>query len=298
MNTTSQIAVQKLSNQFGKIIINTNGIGLSQLDKDPIVELFKQHGLLLFRGFESNFEKFVEFSNSLSKDFIDYTGGVFKRKKIGNNPTVLSVNDFKDGVKLHGEMYYQKEHPSMLWFFCARPPIKDGQTIVCDGKEFYNELSNNLKTLLGQKCLKFSAKLDKDVWQARFKTDNIDELKNICSNNNIQVKINDDLSINQVYICPAIYPSQCGTYQIFINSLLPAKEINPNVVSFDDNSEITKDIMSELNEIADRITVEINWQKGDILMLDNNRIMHGRRAFSDNERDIYIRLCSPAFSLI
>ena len=74
--------------------------------------------------------------------------------------------------------------------------------------------------------------------------------------------------------------------------------MNPNVISFDDNSEITKDIMSELNEIADRITVEINWQKGDILMVDNNRIMHGRRAVSDDERDIYIRLCSPAFSLI
>ena len=29
-----------------------------------------------------------------------------------------------------------------------------------------------------------------------------------------------------------------------------------------------------------------------------NRIMHGRRAVSDNERDIYIRLCSPDFSLI
>ena len=298
MYATSQIEVQKLSNKFGKIIINAYDIGLTQLNKELIIELFKQHGILLFRGFEENFETFVEFSNSLSEDFIDYTGGVFKRKQINNNPTVLSVNDFKDRIKLHGEMYYQKEHPSMLWFFCAQPPIKNGQTIVCDGKEFYNELSNTLKTLFRHKCLKFSGTLDKDVWQARFKTDNIDKLKNICSNNNIQVKINDDLSINQVYTCPAVYPSLCGTYQIFINSLLPAKEINPNVVSFDDNSEISKDIMSELNEIADRITVEINWQKGDILMIDNNRIMHGRRAVSDNERDIYIRLCSPDFSLI
>ena len=295
MYATSQIEVQQLSNKFGKIIVNAYDIGLRQLNKELIIELFKKHGILLFRGFEENFETFVEFSNSLSEDFIDYTGGVFKRKQINNNPTVLSVNDFKDRIKLHGEMYYQKEHPFMLWFYCAQPPIKDGQTIVCDGKEFYNELSNTLKTLFRQKCLKFSQKLDKEVWQARFKTKNIDTLKNICSNKNIQVKINDDLSINWVYTCPAVYPSQCGTYQIFINSLLPAKEINPNLVSFDDNSEISQDIMSELNEIADRITVEINWQKGDILMIDNNRIMHGRRAVADDERDIYIRLCSPAF---
>jgi alpha-ketoglutarate-dependent taurine dioxygenase len=53
--------------------------------------------------------------------------------------------------------------------------------------------------------------------------------------------------------------------------------------------------MSELNAIAEKITAEINWQKGDILMVDNTRIMHGRRAFVDDKRNIYIRLCSPAF---
>lgn len=53
--------------------------------------------------------------------------------------------------------------------------------------------------------------------------------------------------------------------------------------------------MSELNEIAERISIEISWQKGDILMIDNTRIMHGRRAFEDKQRDIYIRLCSPSF---
>ncbi len=31
-------------------------------------------------------------------------------------------------------------------------------------------------------------------------------------------------------------------------------------------------------------------------MIDNTRILHGRRAFADDQRDIYIRLCSPAFS--
>jgi alpha-ketoglutarate-dependent taurine dioxygenase len=82
---------------------------------------------------------------------------------------------------------------------------------------------------------------------------------------------------------------------VFINSLLPAKHIAPNSVLFDDNSEIPDDLVSELNEIADKITTKISWKKGDILMVDNTRIMHGRRAFSDNQRDIYLRLCSPAF---
>jgi alpha-ketoglutarate-dependent taurine dioxygenase len=77
---------------------------------------------------------------------------------------------------------------------------------------------------------------------------------------------------------------------------LPAKHRYQNTVFFDDDSEITDDIVAELNEVAERITTEISWQTGDILMVDNTRIRHGRRAFSDTQRDIYVRLCSPAFA--
>ena len=55
-------------------------------------------------------------------------------------------------------------------------------------------------------------------------------------------------------------------------------------------------VVSEVNKNAEKITTEISWKKGDILMVNNTIIMHGRRAFADNKRDIYLRLCSPAFT--
>jgi alpha-ketoglutarate-dependent taurine dioxygenase len=72
-------------------------------------------------------------------------------------------------------------------------------------------------------------------------------------------------------------------------------QLNPDVLKFDDDSQIPDELMDELNGIAERITTNIEWQKGDILMIDNTRIMHGRRAFTDQMREIYIRLCSPNF---
>ena len=33
---------------------------------------------------------------------------------------------------------------------------------------------------------------------------------------------------------------------------------------------------------------EINWQDGDIAVLDNTRIMHGRRAIVDTNRQLFI----------
>ncbi len=77
---------------------------------------------------------------------------------------------------------------------------------------------------------------------------------------------------------------------------MPTKQLAPNIIKFEDDADIPEEVMSEINEIAQKITTEIAWQQGDILMIDNTRVLHGRRAFSDEKREIYIRLCAPAFS--
>ncbi|MDY7021537.1 MAG: TauD/TfdA family dioxygenase [Cyanobacteriota bacterium] len=295
MKTITQLHTQPLSETVGQKVINANNSSILDLNKESIIDLFQSDGVLLFRGFEDDVDTFTQFSNELSTSFMDYSGGVFNRKVVNGNSTVLTVNDFKDGIKLHGEMYYQKNIPLMLWFFCAQPPLKDGATIICDGERFYNELSDSLKDLFSRKKLMYQGYLNKDAWKKRYKTDDLEVVKEICQSNETQIQVNKDESINLYYICPAIYPSRTGESMVFIGSLLPAIVISPDVISFDDGTKISDNIMSELNEIADKITVEIHWQKGDILMIDNTRIMHGRRAFMDDERDIYIRLCSPAW---
>ena len=297
MKTITQIDVRPLSEKVGQQVINTSNNSILYLDKESIINLYLSEGLLLFRGFETDVETFTKFTDGLSTNFMDYAGGVFNRRVINNNATVLSVNDFKDEIKLHGEMYYQKNIPKMLWFFCARPASKDGATIVCDGKRFYNVLDDSLKELFNLKKLKFRAHLDKDKWIKRFKTNDLSLVEQICQSNDYHLQVNEDESIDMCYVSPAIHPDRNGEDMIFINSLLPGMVFSPETISFDDDSDIDSETMSKLNEIAEKVTVEINWQKGDILMVDNTRIMHGRRAFEDDKRDIYVRLCSPAFSV-
>jgi hypothetical protein len=193
-------------------------------------------------------------------------------------------------------MYYQKNIPLLVWFFCANPASQNGETTVCDGRQFFNEISSSTKELFRKKKLKFTVCMNKNEWRKKYQTDDLNKLAEMCKSNNTYLKVNENQSIVLEYVCPAIIFSRCGKYQVFINSLLPTKQLTPDVLIFDDNSEIPDDVVSELNEIAERLTTEISWAKGDILMIDNTRILHGRRAFSDEKRDIYIRLCAPAFT--
>ncbi|MEH2235396.1 TauD/TfdA family dioxygenase [Nostoc sp.] len=290
------INIQPISDSIVKEIINLDNVSILELDKEEIISLFKSNGILLFRGFDVDTGIFKEFTNLLSIDFRNYAGGAFSRRVINGDQTILSVNDFKSEIKLHGEMYYQKNIPLMLWFFCANPPLEDGETTVCDGRQFFNEISSSTKELFNKNKLKFTVRVSKEDWQKKYQTNNLNTLEEMCQKNNTHLTINDDQSILLEYICPGIIPSRCGKYQVFINSLLPTKQLNPKILNFEDDSEISDEVVFELNEIAEKITTEISWQKSDILMIDNTRILHGRRAFTDDQRDIYIRLCSPAFS--
>ncbi|MBD2568203.1 TauD/TfdA family dioxygenase [Anabaena lutea] len=289
------ITTQPVSERIGQQIVNVDNKSIWEIDREAIISLYQEYGVLLFRGFATDADIFREFSNLFSTDFLNYAGGAFNRRVINGDNTLLSVNDFQTEIKLHGEMYYQKNIPLMLWFFCANPASQDGETTVCDGRQFFAELSNSTKELFRHKKLKFTAKMQKDEWQKKYKTDDVNELEEMCKSNNTHLTIYEDQSIVLEYLCPVVISSRCGKYQVFINSLLPAMQLNPDVLKFDDDSKIPNELMDELNAIAERLTTNISWQKGDILMIDNTRIMHGRRAFTDKNREIYIRLCSPGF---
>ncbi len=289
------ITIQPISEKLGQQIVNLDNSSILEIDKETIISLFNSYGVLLFRGFNVETGTFQEFTNLFSTDFLNYAGGVLNRKVVNGDPTLLTVNDFNTELKLHGEMYYQQNIPLMLWFFCANPPLEAGETTICDGRQFFNEIGRSTQELLSKKKLKFTVSMSQKEWQKQYKTDNFSILAKMCQNSGMNLKIFADKSILTEYICPATVSSRCGKYQVFINSLLPATHFKPEVIKFDDNSEIPDDVVIELNEIAERLTTEISWQKGDILMIDNTRILHGRRAFSDEKRAIYIRLCSPAF---
>ncbi len=63
------------------------------------------------------------------------------------------------------------------------------------------------------------------------------------------------------------------------------------MVHFEDGSPIRDEILTELRAAGERLQECLEWQAGDMVMLDNSWIMHGRRAFS-GPRDIVTRMAN------
>jgi len=198
-------------------------------------------------------------------------------------------------------MYYRKKKLTLLWFYCANPALKGGETTVCDGFQIYNNLNPSTQKLFEEKRLKYIRNYPDEKWQQIYGTDDLMVVKQVGEENHVQLTVNKDKSITTEYVFSAIIKSRCGQHRVFINNILPVIEqeftygSKVSIVRFEDGTKIPETAIREVQEIAAKLTYLIEWQKHDVLMVDNTRLLHGRKAFSDNQRDIYVRLCDTNF---
>jgi alpha-ketoglutarate-dependent taurine dioxygenase len=66
-------------------------------------------------------------------------------------------------------------------------------------------------------------------------------------------------------------------------------------VRFADDSRLPDDVVAEIREVTDKLTLPVAWEARDLIMVDNSRLMHGRNAFNDTQREINVRMSSTTF---
>ena len=59
-------------------------------------------------------------------------------------------------------------------------------------------------------------------------------------------------------------------------------------IELENRKKIPKKILNKVSKITKSLTFEMDWHKNDLIMIDNRRLMHGRRKIfsKDNKRDI------------
>lgn len=299
------IDVSPLTPDLGRVLMpraNSSDHSLPQKGSG-VIDTFKSSGVLLFRGFDLEKDAFVSYTESLTPDFQDYSGGAYAREKIDGNDTVLSVTGHRQffAVPMHGEMFYTKYRPTVLWFYCVEPPVSGGETTVCDGIALYNRLSPRSRELFDNQPISYIRHYQDGDWQKIYLTDSIDEVAAVCDKRDTAFTYHEeDGSISTRYTCSAITTPLYTDRPAFVNNILPVlvQEANGNthsLVRFADGERIPEDVVAEIRELAEELTIGVEWQKGDLVMVDNSRLMHGRRAFNDTQRELNMRMSSTVF---
>jgi len=283
-----------LDKSSGRIIYSGDGGDILSLSADKTEDLFKSCGLLIFRGFGVTLEQMKVFSEQLSSEFI----------RDSNRPIVDSKDGFVGLVDQgmhalgpHCENGTTPFRPDAVWFCCANPAEQGGETLFWDGVQVWRKLSEELKQFFisKQKIIYFN-QYSTEAWQHFLGSDATleDAKQKLDGLEGVSYLINEDQSISIEYALPTVSKTKYCNQDVFAHSFMMSYSetggmdyFKAGAVKFEDGSLIPESAIYEIKEVLDLLTEAVPLQAGDLVMVDNSRFLHGRRAFSDNRRQIF-----------
>lgn len=291
---TTHAEVQPYGSGTGRMLIAKNGAALRDLDQAWVVEALAQAGYLLFRGFTPTLEDFSLFVKSYSSRVTldparSFHGGEVAQK----------VDAGTDAVGLHLENGNSPFGPDLTWFCCEKAAATGSQTTVCDGYRVWDAASEPAREAFLRQDIVYSRRVEQQKWKQfvfhhaggtiPLEEITVDDIRRLANDaDSTTITENEDGSINYAYRTPAAHGTLFGERLSWANSVFgPSYNYETPRIAFADGSEIPRALMDEMRELTERMTEDIDWHDGDVALIDNTRVMHGRRAITDPARTIY-----------
>lgn len=271
-----------------------------QVNRQEVVEKFRQHGAILFRGFTGGLENFLAFTDLFCDTYM-YNPIASKgaRGDVSIEHKVQTVDVGGAYFQLHAERAQTPFRPDIAFFHCRHAPRSGGETTFCDGTLLISKMSPDLRGNLLGKSLRYFSSLPVGHMLKFLNIDSPDLLQHAISARSLEkiFSFRGDQVVMD-HTVPVLTETKFGKNLAFANFLLFARFMlnRRDFPVFADGSEIPQSLCLEIDQLARRITTPVHWQDGDFLMLDNTRVMHGRNAVSpDIERVIWSRFGYAGF---
>jgi alpha-ketoglutarate-dependent taurine dioxygenase len=293
--------------------INLNAWATSQ--REFIQARLLEHGGILFRNFDvKNAADFEQFIQAVSGSTLEYNERSSSRSQVGGNIYTSTNHPASQQIFLHNENSYQHTWPMKIFFFCEKAAEHDGETPIADIRKVCARISPEIRERFREKNWMYVRNFGDGfglTWQTVFQTNDKAAVEKHCGKNGIDVewKAGDRLRTRAVRAALARHP-QTGELVWFnhatffhVTTLEPevrdvllntfGPEDLPTNTFYGDGSLIEPEVLDELREAYRRETVTFPWQEGDILLLDNMLVAHGRAAYSGS-RTILVGMAEPS----
>jgi hypothetical protein len=184
-------------------------------------------------------------------------------------------------------------------FYSPVAAFEGSQTTVCDGRAVYDAMSDTQKARW-RRDMVVERYLPEELWKRYLANEHpaisrpdevtlehIEQFRAAIPNQDFDML--EDGGINYRLTVAPVRSSALSGGLGFANAVLgPSHNYAPPRYRFGETDIISDDEIEELRALAEAYTHEINWQDGDIAVLDNTRVMHGRRAIVDTNRQLFI----------
>jgi len=296
-----------------------NLITWAKSNREFIETKLQKHGALLFRGFKVNSEtEFEQFIAAISGELLEYSYRSTPRTQVNGRIYTSTEYPADQSIPLHNEMSYSSNWPMKIWFSCFKSAEQGGETPIADSRKVFERISPRIREQFIQKGVRYVRNYGDGLdlsWQNVFQTVNKSEVEEYCRKAGIDFEWTSNNRLKTRQLCQAIatHPKVGGTvwfnqaHLFHISSLEPdvresllssfGEEDLPRNAYYGDGSRIEDDVLDEVREAYQQEKVVFSWEKGDILMLDNMLMAHGRTPFIGH-RKILVGMADPFNSIM
>jgi alpha-ketoglutarate-dependent taurine dioxygenase len=280
-----------------------------------ITKLLRQHGALLFRGFSvSTLPLFEQLSQALIKGLLEYTERSSPRSRLGSGVYTSTNHPAKQEILLHTEQSYTLNWPMRIMFGCLLPAEQGGATPIADCRKVLARLSPATVQRFEEKQVMYERHYGEGLglpWQEVFQTQDRAVVEEHCRRSQIEWEWKDEQRLRTVQVRPAIrtHPStgertwfNHGLFFHVTSLAADVREQLRGVVSEDempyqtrygDGAEMEPEVLAEIREAYEAEKVRFNWELGDVLLLDNMLVAHGRDAY-EGDRKVVVAMGEQA----
>jgi len=302
---------------FPALILGGGSLAAFLKDNKPAVDAaLDDAGALLFRGFDvSDPKAFDAAVVAYGEPGFTYEGSLSNAVRTNVTPRVFTANEAppQTEIFLHHEMAQTPIYPSKLFFYCEIAADTGGATPLCRSDLVLEELENQAPDFIARleaEGVRYTNVMPGDddagsgqgrSWRSTLSADSKQGAEARLSELGYSWEWLESGALRATTpALPAVRMLADGR-RTFFNQLIaafrgwrdarndPGKAITFGGSGADGGGAnggepISAEDMAPAIAIADALTVDCKWQAGDVALIDNFTVMHGRRPFEGKRR--------------
>lgn len=273
---------------------------------DLVAETLLSTGALLFRGFPKlDLGEFEGMLHAFSGPTLDYEYRSNDRTRLSGNVFTSTEYPATEVIPPHNEMSYFSTWPKHIWFMCDVPPAARGETPIVDSRVIYQQIPASIRRKFENLGVRYVRNIGPELdlrWQDVFQTNDRPTAERFCKEAGIGLEWIDDERVRTWQHRPAaVTHSETGERVWFNQAHLfhytsSGSDIAewlvktygegnlPRNAYYGDGSLIELAALEAIRETYERYLVDVVWNEGDVLVLDNVLIAHARNSFTPPRR--------------